>query len=237
MNGKLIIIEGGDGSGKATQTKLLVDHLKRDGVPVQAVSFPDYDSPSSALVKMYLGGEFGTDADAVNPYAASAFYAVDRFASYQMKWKDFLASGGIVVADRYTTSNMLYQMIKFDDPEQRSAYLDWLCDFEFGKMGLPEPDLVFLLDVPLDVTERLMAERTGKTGGATGDIHEKNEGFLRKCHDAYGELAQRFGWQRIDCAKDGQLRSVEEIHEDIYAAFTSETHRPSATSLEREAKP
>lgn len=177
MKGKLFIIEGGDGSGKATQTRLLTEHLQRDGYDVKSVSYPDYDSDSSALVKMYLRGDFGSDADAVNPYAASAFFAVDRFASYQMKWKAFYEQGGIVIADRYTTSNMLYQMIKIDDPAQRRAYLAWLEDFEFRKMGLPAPDKVFLLDVPLAVTEQLMADRTGKTGGQTGDIHEKNEGF------------------------------------------------------------
>ena len=111
MKGKLFIIEGGDGSGKATQTRLLTEHLQRDGYDVKSVSYPDYDSNSSALVKMYLRGDFGSDADAVNPYAASAFFAVDRFASYQMKWKAFYEQGGIVIADRYTTSNMLYQMI------------------------------------------------------------------------------------------------------------------------------
>ena len=193
MSGKLFIIEGGDGSGKATQTRLLYEHLQRDGRPVRAVSFPDYDSDSSALVRMYLRGDFGSDANAVNPYAASAFYAVDRYASYQRGWKDFLQAGGIVLADRYTTSNMLYQMIKFEAPAERTAYLDWLEDFEFNKMGLPRPDQVFLLDVPLAVTEQLMQERQGKTGGATGDIHEKNEDFLRKCHAAYEALTDRYG--------------------------------------------
>ena len=156
MSGKLFIIEGGDGSGKATQTRLLYEHLQRDGRPVRAVSFPDYDSDSSALVRMYLRGDFGSDANAVNPYAASAFYAVDRYASYQRGWKDFFQAGGIVLADRYTTSNMLYQMIKFETPAERTAYLDWLEDFEFNKMGLPRPDQAFLLDVPLAVTEQLI---------------------------------------------------------------------------------
>ena len=219
MKGKLFIIEGGDGSGKATQTRLLTEHLQRDGYDVKSVSYPDYDSDSSALVKMYLHGDFGSDADAVNPYAASAFFAVDRFASYQMKWKAFYEQGGIVIADRYTTSNMLYQMIKIDDPAQRRAYLAWLEDFEFRKMGLPAPDKVFLLDVPLAVTERLMADRTGKTGGQTGDIHEKNEGFLAKCHAAYDELAQRYHWQRIACTEGGAMRTPEAIHQDLYGCL------------------
>lgn len=219
MKGKLFIIEGGDGSGKATQTRLLTEHLQRDGYDVKSVSYPDYDSDSSALVKMYLRGDFGSDADTVNPYAASAFFAVDRFASYQMKWKAFYEQGGIVIADRYTTSNMLYQMIKIDDPAQRRAYLAWLEDFEFRKMGLPAPDKVFLLDVPLAVTERLMADRTGKTGGQTGDIHEKNEGFLAKCHAAYDELAQRYHWQRIACTEGGAMRTPEAIHQDLYGCL------------------
>ena len=219
MKGKLFIIEGGDGSGKATLTRLLTEHLQRDGYDVKSVSYPDYDSDSSALVKMYLRGDFGSDADAVSPYAASAFFAVDRFASYQMKWKAFYEQGGIVIADRYTTSNMLYQMIKIDDPAQRRAYLAWLEDFEFRKMGLPAPDKVFLLDVPLAVTEQLMADRTGKTGGQTGDIHEKNEGFLAKCHAAYDELAQRYHWQRIACTEGGAMRTPEAIHQDLYGCL------------------
>ncbi len=216
MNGTLIVIEGGDGSGKATQAGLLVRHLQEDGLPVRAVSFPDYDSESSALVRMYLRGEFGAAAEAVNPYAASAFYAVDRFASYQKKWKDFLENGGIVIADRYTTSNMLYQMIKIANPCERQAYLDWLWDFEFVKMGLPVPDGVILLDVPLAVTKALMAGRKGKTGGATGDIHERDSLFLQQCHEAYDELAGQYDWQRIACTDGGQMRTAEAIHRDVY---------------------
>ena len=217
MKGHLIIIEGGDGSGKATQTELLRRRLADDGQSVKAVSYPDYDSESSALVKMYLRGDFGTDADTINPYAASAFYAVDRIASYELKWKRFFKSGGIVLADRYTTSNMLYQMIKIPRKADQDAYLDWLWDFEFKKLGLPEPDAVILLDVPLEVTERLMSERTGKTGGTTGDIHEKDREFLRKCHAAYVGLAAKYGWYKVDCTREGVLRSPLAIHEDVYA--------------------
>ncbi len=216
MKGKLIIIEGGDGSGKATQTRLLVEGLRKNGKSVKAVSFPDYDSESSALVKMYLRGDFGKDADAVNPYAASAFYAVDRFASYQMHWKQFLQEGRIVIADRYTTSNMLYQMIKIETQMEKETYLNWLEDFEFNKMGLPRPDCVILLDVPLEVTEQLMAQRVGKTGGQTGDIHERDESFLRRCHEAYDMLANKYNWYRIDCTLQQKMRSAEDIHKDVY---------------------
>ena len=216
MKGKLIIIEGGDGSGKATQTRLLVEGLRKNGKSVKAVSFPDYDSESSALVKMYLRGDFGKDADAVNPYAASAFYAVDRFASYQMHWKQFLQEGRIVIADRYTTSNMLYQMIKIETQMEKETYLNWLEDFEFNKMGLPRPDCVILLDVPLEVTEQLMAQRVGKTGGQTGDIHERDESFLRRCHEAYDMLANKYNWYRIDCTLQQKMRSAEDIHKEVY---------------------
>lgn len=216
MKGKLIIIEGSDGSGKATQTRLLVERLRKNGKSVKSVSFPDYDSESSALVKMYLRGDFGNEADAVNPYSASAFYAVDRFASYQMQWKQFLQEGGIVIADRYTTSNMLYQMIKIQIRSEKETYLNWLEDFEFNKMGLPRPDCVILLDVPLEVTEQLMAQRVGKTGGQTGDIHEKDESFLRRCHEAYDMLANKYDWYRIACTLQQKMRSVQDIHEDVY---------------------
>lgn len=216
MKGKLIIIEGSDGSGKATQTRLLVERLRKNGKSVKSVSFPDYDSESSALVKMYLRGDFGNEADAVNPYAASAFYAVDRFASYQMQWKQFLQEGGIVIADRYTTSNMLYQMIKIQIRSEKETYLNWLEDFEFNKMGLPRPDCVILLDVPLEVTEQLMAQRVGKTGGQTGDIHEKDESFLRRCHEAYDMLANKYDWYRIACTLQQKMRSAQDIHEDVY---------------------
>ncbi len=214
--GKLFILEGGDGAGKATQTAMLFERLKKDGVSVKTVSFPDYDSDSSALVKMYLRGEFGTHAQSVNPYAASAFYAVDRYASWKRDWKLFLEEGGIVLADRYTTSNMVHQMVKYEEPAERAAFLDWLWDFEFDKMGLPVPDHVLLLDVPADVSEALMKERAGKTGGDTGDIHEKDREYLRRCHRAYDELVARYGWTRIACAANGALRSRETIHEEIY---------------------
>lgn len=221
MKGKLIVIEGGDGSGKATQADLLYRRLNREGKPVYKVTFPDYDSPSSMLVKMYLQGQFGKQADSVNPYAASTFYAVDRFASYQMKWKTLLAQGYIIIADRYTTSNMLYQMIKISAPAARQAYLDWLWDFEFIKMGLPIPDIVILLDVPLAVTETLMAARQGKTGGETGDIHEKNRAFLQQCHAAYEELAHRYGWRRVACTTQGKMRSPQSIQEEVYTVVAT----------------
>ena len=224
--GTLIILEGGDGSGKATQTKLLVERLTNEGHTVKSVSFPNYDSGAAMPIKMYLAGEFGKDVHDVNPYVASSMYAIDRFASFRTDWEEFYKNGGIIIADRYTTSNMVHQMVKYDDPKERTAFLDWLEDFEFKKFGLPTPDAVCLLDMPLEVSETLMAERTGKTGGHTGDIHEGNHQYLVAVHDAYEELIERYQWHRIACASKDEfsqytLRTIEEIHNDVYQAVVN----------------
>ncbi len=221
--GKLIVIEGSDGSGKETQTRLLYEYLEAQGRRVRRVSYPNYDSPSSALVKMYLGSEFGPDAYAVNAYVASSFYAVDRFASYLKEWKAFYESEGdgagepIVICDRYVTSNMLHQASKLDSLEEKLAFLDWEYDFEYVKGGLPVPDCVFFLDVKPEVSLRLMKDRANKiTHGARKDIHEADPGFLEKSYANSVILAERYGWERIECCdKDGNLRSIEEIHEMI----------------------
>lgn len=217
MRGKLIVLEGIDGSGKATQSALLEKALEQMGKKVMHISFPDYESDSSALVKMYLKGDFGNDPAAVNPYAASLFYAVDRFASYRMKWKSFYEAGGIVIADRYTTSNMVHQMTKQDDPAKRDSFLAWLEQTEYEELELPRPDQVILLDIPLAISEKLVKERA-KQGGSM-DIHEQHIDYLRKCHAAYQELVVRYGWTRIACADAaGSLRTVEAIHQDVMEA-------------------
>lgn len=216
---QLFIIEGGDGSGKATQTALLKERLEREGQKVRAVSFPNYDSEAAMPIKMYLRGDFGNKPEDVNPYVASTFYAVDRFASYRQDWEEFYKSGGIVLADRYTTSNMVHQMIKYSDPMEREAFLTWLEDLEFVKYGLPRPTAVFLLDMPLSLSEALMAERKHKTGGETGDIHEKDRHHLTAVHAAYDELVARYDWHRIHCeSSHNTLRSIEDIHEELYKA-------------------
>ena len=179
--GKVIVIEGSDGSGKATQTKLLYEALTAQGKKVKMVSYPCYESDSSALVKMYLEGEFGADPAAVNPYVASAFFAVDRFASYLKEWKEFYESGEdhIVICDRYVTSNMLHQTAKLNFLEEKLAFLDWEYDFEFVKGGLPVPEKVFFLDVKPEVTFRLMKDRENKiTHQAKKDINESDQAFL-----------------------------------------------------------
>lgn len=216
MKGTLIVLEGIDGSGKETQASLLEKKLKEKGREVMHISFPDYKSPSSALVKMYLKGDFGKNPEDVNPYAASLFYAVDRFASYRMKWKDFYQKGGIIIADRYTTSNMVHQMTKYEDKKARKDFLSWLEKTEYEELELPVPDLVILLDIPLGVSENLVKERARQ--GGTMDIHEQHLDYLRKCHDAYQELVNLYGWKRIPCTKEGKLRTIEDIGKDVEKA-------------------
>ena len=216
MKGTLIVLEGIDGSGKETQASLLEKKLKEKGREVMHISFPDYESPSSALVKMYLKGDFGKNPEDVNPHAASLFYAVDRFASYRMKWKDFYQKGGIIIADRYTTSNMVHQMTKYEDKKARKDFLSWLERTEYEELELPVPDLVILLDIPLKVSENLVKERARQ--GGSMDIHEQHLDYLRECHDAYHELVNLYGWKRIPCTEEGKLRTIEDIGKDVEKA-------------------
>lgn len=213
MTGKLIVIEGLDGSGKATQAALLAESLRRSGQPVKHLSFPDYDQPSSALVQMYLRGEFGSAPQDVNAYGASSFYAVDRYASFLKFWKKDYESGGVMLADRYTTSNAIYQMTKLEETEWRD-YLDWLRDYEYGKLGLPQPDLTLYLDVPPEVSQELMTRRY-QGDESKKDLHESNRAFLMQCHRTARFSARQLGWKCISCFLDNRLRSIEEIHEEI----------------------
>lgn len=218
MKGKLIIIEAGDGSGKATQTKLLYDRLVRMGKSVMKIEYPDYESEACAPVKMYLRGEFGGHADDVNAYAASLFFAVDRYASYRKKWKKAYEEGTIILADRYTTSNMVHQAVKIKDETERENFLHWLWDTEFTKMGLPVPDKVIFLNMPPYLSDKLIENRAKKTNTAK-DIHEKDTSYLARCHMVYEQMAQKYDWDIVDCAKDGALRSIEDIHEDVFSAI------------------
>ena len=213
--GKLFIIEAGDGSGKETQTRLLAQRLIREGHRVRAVAFPDYEADASMPVRMYLRGDFGMQADEVNPYAASTFFAVDRYASYRMKWGQDYEAGTIILADRYTTSNMVHQAVKIRDAGERDSYLDWLYDLEFRKMGLPVPDAVFFLDMEPCAAEHLIAMRA-KEKGAAPDIHERDAAYLERAHAAYVLLAERYGWVRIASSANGVPLPIEEIHERLY---------------------
>lgn len=215
--GKLFIIEAGDGSGKETQARLLAERLVREGRRVVPVAFPDYAADSSMLVRMYLRGDFGAHADDVNAYAASTFFAVDRYASYRTQWGRAYEAGAIVLADRYTTSNMVHQAVKIQDAAARDAFLDWLYDFEFNKMGLPVPDAVFFLDMEPAAAQTLIAARAREKGAAP-DIHERDAAYLARAYDAYVLLAARYGWVRVPSSVDGAPLPIEDIHAQLYRA-------------------
>lgn len=213
--GKLIVIEGTDGSGKSTQFALLTQRFAQEGRVFKRLVFPRYQEPSSALIRMYLDGQFGSDPKSVNSYAASAFYAVDRYASYKQDWENWYAEGGLILSDRYTTSNAVHQTTK-EAPENRERFLKWLYEFEYGCLGLPEPDLTIYLDVPTDFTEKLMRHRE-QTTNTQADIHEKDMTYLAACRENGRKVAAFSNWTVIECVKDGVMRSVEDIHEEIYA--------------------
>jgi len=219
MKGKLIIIESGsDASGKATQAALLYDRLSTEGHNVIKVEYPNYKSDSSALIKMYLNGEFGKNPEDVNPYVASTFYAVDRYASYKKDWQDFYLSGGIVIADRYTTSNMVHQAAKIKDDSQKAEYLEWLWDLEFIKFGLPIPDCVFFLNMPPQYSLNLISYRNNKfTGSSAKDIHEKNDRYLSDSYNNGIGIAEKYEWVKIECVRDGKIKAAKEIHEELFS--------------------
>ena len=212
--GKLIVIEGTDGSGKSTQFRLLTQRLEGEGKTFQKLVFPQYAEESSALIRMYLGGEFGSKPSDVNAYAASAFYAVDRYASYKKVWGEYYENGGLILSDRYTTSNAVHQASK-EPEETRGAYLKWLYEFEYDKLGLPAPDRVIYLDVPTDFTEQMMRRREADTN-TKADIHEQDMTYLATCRRCGRAAAEFYGWTVIQCVKDGAMRSIEDIHEEIY---------------------
>jgi len=208
----LIVIEGLDGSGKATQAGLLSQALRDAGQRVRQVSFPDYGSDSSALVRMYLAGEFGDRPSDVNAYAASSFYAVDRYASYQKNWKEDHRRG-IVIADRYTTSNAIHQCSKLPRG-QWDEFLDWLFHYEYELLGIPAPELVICLRVDPEVSQRLLEKRYGGDAGRK-DIHEADLEYLARCQEAAGYCARRLGWRVVECCKGGELRSVGDIQAEV----------------------
>ncbi len=212
--GKLIVIEGTDGSGKSTQFKLMSERLIREGTDFKHIVFPRYSQESSALIRMYLGGEFGTKPSDVNAYAASSFYAVDRYASYKQDWGQWYEQGGLVLSDRYTTSNAVHQTSK-EPAEHRQEFLKWLYEFEYDKLQLPKPDLVIYLDMPTDFTEKLLRSREEKTN-TTADIHEQDMSYLATCREAGRAAANYYGWTIINCVKDGAMRTIEDIHAELY---------------------
>lgn len=211
MKRNLFVIEGTDGSGKSTQFELLRNKLQQMQVDFKTVRFPRYDQESSALLRMYLSGAFAQNPNDVNPYAASTFFAVDRYASYMTDWKDAYCSGVPVLCDRYTTSNAIHQASKLECDDAADAFLQWLFDYEYRLLQLPEPTAVFFLDMPEEYALALLQKRQGDSG----DIHEKDHAYLAKCREKALRICKQYGWHRINCVENGVLRSAEAIHRDI----------------------
>lgn len=215
--GKLFVIDGTDGSGKQTQFKMLQERLDKENIEYKTVSFPNYDSPSSSLVKMYLSGEFGENAKDVSPYIASTFYAADRYATFQKGYKEYYNNGGIILADRYTTANMVHQAGKIKDKEERQKFLDWLFDFEFNLYGLPKPTEAFFLNMPPEYALKLMENRENKfTHQEQKDIHERDSQHIIDSYNAACDLVEQYNWYEVKCVKDKQIRTIEDIHEEVF---------------------
>lgn len=215
--GKLFVIDGTDGSGKQTQFEKLQNRLTEDNVKYKVVSFPNYESPSSSLVKMYLSGEFGEDPKQISPYIASTFYAADRFATYKKEFEEYYQNGGIILADRYTTANMVHQAGKIEKEEEREKFINWLFDLEFNLYGIPKPTEVFFLNMPTAIAQELMKNRENKFSHTQEkDIHERNSKHLEESYRAACSVSQKYSWYEIQCAPNGKLKTVEEIHEEIY---------------------
>ncbi len=218
--GKLIVIEGVDSSGKETQTKLLFEYLKSIGINVKKISFPDYDSDFCMPVKGYLAGELGDNPDDVNAYAASSFYAIDRYASYKKNWGSFYEDGGVIVCDRYVTSNIVHQAMKIKG--DKTDFINWLADYEYEKLGLPRPDVVIFLDMPPVAAQYLMKNRANKiTGEAQKDIHEKNADYLTAAYENAVGVAENQNWRRVVCAQGLNIRTIEDIHAEIVSIVES----------------
>lgn len=213
MNGQLFVLEGLDGSGKATQTSLLCQALAQHGTACQKVSFPDYAQPSSALVRMYLDGQFGSHPGDVNAYAAASFYAVDRFASYRQYWRQAYQNGTAIVADRYTTSNLIYQLTKLPR-NQWDDFVAWVEDYEYGKLGLPRPSLTFFLDMPPEISQQLLNQRYDGDSQKK-DLHERDVEFLKACRESAYYCAERLSWKVIGCAQDGVPKGITQISMEI----------------------
>lgn len=216
--GKLFVIEGTDGSGKQTQFRKLQERLSEENIEYRVVSFPNYDNASSSLVKMYLSGEFGENAKDVSPYIASTFYAADRYATYKRYYEDYYKNGGIILADRYTTANMVHQAGKIQDKEERDKFLKWLWDFEFNLYGLPVPTKTFFINMPPNYALKLIENRENKfTHQAQKDIHERDKSHTVDSYETACSLVNDYDWYEVKCVKnDGSIRTVDEIHKQIY---------------------
>lgn len=217
--GLFIDLEGLDGCGKTTQTELLCKRFEKENIKYKKIKLPDYESDSSILVRKYLNGDFGKNANDVNAYAASVLFAADRFASYTEKWKNEYLNGTLIFSDRYTPANALYQMTKLE-PCEWDSYLDWLFDFEYNKIGIPEPTMVVFLDMPVEVSQKLMTSRYNGDESKK-DVHECDVQFLHKCRESALYACKKYGWRVISCAENGELLSIEAINDKIYNEIKS----------------
>ena len=215
--GKLFVIDGTDASGKQTQLSKLKERLDKEEIEYKSVSFPNYDSESSSLVKIYLNGELSEDPKEISPYIASTFYAADRYVTFKKEYEEYYKNGGIILADRYTTSNMVHQAGKIKDDKEREKFLNWLWDFEFNLYGLPVPTEVFFLNMPTEYAIKLMENRKNKiTKEEKKDIHERSPEHLKDAYEEACKLSKKYNWKEIKCVKEGKIRSIEDIHEEIY---------------------
>lgn len=214
MKGKLIVFEGTDGSGKATQAKMLAERLALEQVHFQEIDFPRYGNPFAEPARLYLAGALGGKPGDVSAYASSTLFAVDRYASYKEDWGGAYEAGELILANRYTTSNAVHQASKLP-PGDREAFLTWLFDLEYNRLGLPEPDLVVYLDLPPELSERMLRHREAETGAAA-DIHERDTAYLRCCRESAREIARSLGWQVVDCSSFGEIRQPEAICQDVW---------------------
>lgn len=215
--GKLFVIDGTDGSGKQTQLEKLKERFDTEGIDYKSVSFPNYESESSALVKIYLNGELAEDPKEISPYIASTFYAADRYITFKKEYEKYYKSGGIILADRYTTSNMVHQAGKIKDDKEREKFLNWLWDFEFNLYGLPVPTEVFFLNMPTKYALELMENRKNKiTQEEKKDIHERNPQHMIDAYNEACKLSKKYNWKEIQCVRDEKIRTIEDIHEEIY---------------------
>lgn len=216
--GKLIVLEGTDSSGKATQSEILYKNIQKKGYKVKKIDFPNYDSGSSIFVKNYLNGDYGRDAESVDPYIASTFYTLDRYETLMRGVKDFYNDGGILISDRYTTSSMIHQASKFDNQKDKDKYLDWLIDFEYNIFGLPRPDMVIFLDLPTKFSNKLITKRNNKIDGSSKkDIHESNKEYMEKSYQNAKYVADKYKWENIECYRGESMLSKDEIKGRIYS--------------------
>mgnify|MGYP003582778602 FL=1 len=213
----LISIEGTDSSGKQTQAKMLYDYFLEKGMNVRQISFPDYKSDSSALVKMYLNGDFGKEPGDVSAQVASIFFACDRFASFRTSWKKYYDQGDIIISDRYTSSNIINQASKIENYDERLKFIDWIENMEYSVFVIPEPDITIFLNMPYEKSLELMKNRNNKISGEKSkDIHESNRDYLKKSYENAVDICNRLSWNKIDCVgSDGNIKTPEAIHEEI----------------------